>query len=428
MSITGTRFVSQWINLGDYSVEQEGSPIDVFYFLTLIITGIRVIALRHVFTVEILRNNRWLATFFIYCFISIAWSDFPFLAFKRYIKILGHPVMALIILTDPDPVNALRTVMKRCAYLLIPLSVLFIKYYPQYGRGFDSWTGEAYNTGLMLTKNELGGGVMIFGLFFFWNLLTALGIEDRRVRREEIIISAGFLCMCGWLLYMAHSSTALATFIIGIGTIFALGFKFLDKRFIGTYVFVGIFLAIGAEWLFDVYKNVVELLGEDPTLTDRTKIWADCLALVNNPLLGTGFESFWLGSRLEILWAKWFWHPNQAHNGYIETYLNLGAVGIVILIGLLISTFRKISSELLKNFAFARLQFGFLVAIVFFNYTEAIFKGVAFIWTIFHIIAINYPRISVEQPKVQAETVVRRPKYRYKKTLNKTLVNSKPDG
>jgi O-antigen ligase len=160
-------------------------------------------------------------------------------------------------------------------------------------------------------------------------------------------------------------------------------------------------------------------------LTDRTKIWSDCLKLVNNPLLGTGFESFWLGYRLEILWAKWFWHPNQAHNGYIETYLNLGAVGVFILLGLLIATFRKISADLEKNFDFARIQMGFFFAIIFFNYAEAVFKGVAFIWTIFFIIAIDNPIQPIEQIKVQADKIVVRPRqFRYKRTLEKGLDNA----
>ena len=35
------------------------------------------------------------------------------------------------------------TLLRRLCYLLIPLSILLIKYYPEIGRQYDSWTGAA---------------------------------------------------------------------------------------------------------------------------------------------------------------------------------------------------------------------------------------------------------------------------------------------
>jgi len=419
MAITGTRFVGQWLNLGgwnDGNNYQDGSLIDALYFSSLIIIGICVLVSRRIILSKILKNNRWLVVFFAYCFLSITWSDFPFIAFKRYIKILGHPVIALIIITDPNPLNALRTVMKRCAFLMMPLSVLFIKYYPEYGRYFDNWTGQAYNSGAMLNKNELGYGCMLFGIFFFWNLLIASRIKNWRAKIAELLLSIGFLYMIGWLWHMAQSATALTTFLIGVVTIIILGFRIINKNFVGTYLIITILLATWAELNFDIYEEIIELLGRDPTLTDRTEIWGDALALVNNPIFGMGFESFWLGPRLDTLWSKWWWQPNQAHNGYIETYLNLGAMGVFLLFGLIVSTFRKISRQLITEYDFSRLRLGVLFAILFYNHTEAAFKAVHLVWTVFHIIAIDYPKpptpFKTDQLKlVQQENLLRRKIY-----------------
>ena len=137
-----SRPISAWLNIfglpvsGGASVE-EGSPLDAWFFFALIIVGFYVLAKRQVRLSEIVSNNRWLIIFLLYCFISIAWSDFPFVAFKRWIKILGHPIMALIVLTEPDPKEALIRLMKRCAYVVVPVSILLIKYYPELGRGFE---------------------------------------------------------------------------------------------------------------------------------------------------------------------------------------------------------------------------------------------------------------------------------------------------
>ncbi len=396
MIITGSRFVSQWISLGAGTTDEgvEGSLIDALYFLTLILAGVAVLVRRHVTLSAFLQNNRWLFALLVYSLVAIAWSDFPFIAFKRWIKTLGHPIMALIILTDPNPTEALRTTMKRCAYLLMPFSVLFIKYLPQYGRGFDGWTGSAYNNGVGLNKNGLGYICMVFGIFFVWNLLIARRIKNRGVRRRELLLSLGFLYMIGWLLYMSDSATAGTSLALGVTTMIVVGWRIVNKRFIGAYVLVIILIAVVAQITFDPYAQLLQFLGRKPNLTDRTQIWSDVIALQPNWLIGAGFESFWLGPRLEALWAKWWWHPNQAHNGYIEMYLNLGAIGVFLLIGVIVSTFRKTTARLQTDFDFGRLRLAFLFAIVLYSYTEAVFKGVHLVWTIFIIMAIDYRRLA----------------------------------
>jgi exopolysaccharide production protein ExoQ len=408
VAIAGTRFLSQWINIGkfagaDLQSVQDGSTIDALYFALLIFVGLVVLSRRQIVISELVRNNKWLALFFIYSFLSVAWSDFPFIALKRYIKALGHPVMALIILSDPNPKLALRTVLKRCAYLMVPVSILLIKYYPWIGRSFDSWSGAAVNNGAMLTKNELGAGCMFLGIFFFWNLLTAKNIKNSSARHWELLISATFLFLISWLLFMSSSATSQGCFLIGAVTVLALGINGVRDRFTAILI-VTILLAYGAQLFFNIYTLALEMLGRDPTLTDRTEVWADALALVKNPILGAGFESFWLGHRLEIMWQKWWWRPNQAHNGYIETYLNLGIIGLIILVGIVVSTFRSATKQLVTDFDLGRLRLALLAALLFYSYTEAAFKGVALIWTAFHIIAINYPvRPDNLQPEAEEE-------------------------
>ncbi len=411
--ITGSRFVGQWLQVfsggGGGVAYDEGSPLDALVFLSLILAGFSVLYRRQVTVSEVIRNNVWISIFFIYGFVAILWSDFPFVAFKRWIKVLGHPIMALVILTEPDPMAALRGVLKRAAFVLLPFSVAFIKYFPEIGRGFDPWSGQAVNNGVNITKNELGCICMVSGLFFFWNLLQARQLEDRKARRNEVLLSIGFLTMVLWLLALADSATSLACAIIGAGAMVLLGMRWVNKRYLGVYVVVGVLVFGAAETLLGVYAGVVKMLGRDPNLTDRTEVWADALALVDNPVLGAGFESFWLGERLDKLWAKWWWQPNQSHNGYIETYLNLGVVGVILLIATAVATFRKSQTELLRNFEFGRLRMALLVVILVYNFTEATFKAVAVLWTLFHVIALDYPRYT---PNPVAQTFVPKPEMR----------------
>jgi len=346
---------------------------------------------------EFARSNHWITIFLLYCLVAIIWSDFPFVAFKRWIKILGHPIMALVVLTDPDPKQALRLLMKRNAYVLVLLSIVFIKYFPQYGRAFDLWTGIGSNCGVALNKNGLGYICMIFGLFFFWDLLQSLKLKDRRVRRIELILNVVFLGLILWLLKLSSSATALACLGIGAIMIWVVGLRFIDKRLIGVYVVVTILAVAVAEPIFGIYSGVLNVLGRDATLTDRTEVWRDALKLQPDPIFGAGFESFWLGERVDELWKTRWWHPNQAHNGYIETYLNLGFVGVILLAGMIIGTFGKIRRALLTDFQFARLRLGFLFMVLAYNFTEATFKGVHIVWTVFYLIAIDYPRVGASR-------------------------------
>lgn len=382
--IVGSRPLSQWIDLGSSS--EEGTLIDVFFFSAVIISGLHVLGRRKLSVRAFVGANLWLGLFLVYGLVSISWSDDPFVAFKRWFKTLGHPIMALIILTDPNPGKALGSVLKRSAYVLLPLSVLFIKYFPEYGRAFSFWTGEAYSQGVTTHKNELGASSMMFALYYVW-LLTAKRKEVSWERpSEERVKSAGMLALSLWLLYMAQSSTALVSLTVGGATLVSLASGVLKPRFLGFAIITTIAMGLGVELAFNASEQIILALGEDPTLTDRTLIWARVLSLVENPIFGTGFESFWLGARRDAIAETW--RINQAHNGYLETYLNLGAVGVILLVSTIVASYRNIRSQLIAGSDLAPLKLGFLFAIVVFNYAEASFKAVHPLWTLFYVIAI----------------------------------------
>lgn len=393
--LTGSRGASGWLHLNSTAITspEDGSPLDALVFFALIAAGYSVLRRRGVNLATFARNNRWLIAFFIYTLISIVWSDSPLIAFKRWIKILGHPIMVLVVLTDPDPIEAVKRLFKRLGYVLILLSICFIKYFPEWARGWDLWTGQPYNAGVATNKNELGCLCLIFGMFFFWNILQALKIENRKARLKELVLNLVFFTLNGWLLVQAQSATSFAMMILGIVVIWIVGLRFVNRRYIGAYVVTAVVLFAALEPVFGIYANVVKGLGRNLTLTGRTELWESVLRLQTDPIFGAGFESFWLGKRLDSLWAEFFWHPLQAHNGYIEIYLNLGWVGIFLFIGQFVGTFQKIQRDFTARFEFARLRLAFLLAIILYNYTEAAFTTLNFVWTMFFLIAVDYPAV-----------------------------------
>lgn len=396
MLIIGSRFVSEWLSLGGTfdtpSDLAEGSPLDRGVFLGLELAGLYVLYRRRISWSTVISRNVWLAIFLAYCALSLLWSEFPLVAFKRWVKVLGHPIMALIVATEPDPREAVLRLMKRSAYVLVPFSIMLIKYYPELGRGFGRWTGEAFNTGVTTNKNALGYVGLLLGFFFFWHLVTTLRGRKGPAWRNELLLGGTFLCMIAWLLYMANSATSLMALMVGISTVLFLGLRSVNKRHVGVYLVTGLLLLSGVELVFGVIDTAIQAVGRDATLTGRVELWEGLLRFHVNPLLGAGFESFWLGERAEVLWARYWWRPNQAHNGYLETYLNLGWVGVILLAGWIFAAFRKAHRTLLSDFSFGRFQMGLLAIVVVYNYTEATFKALHLVWFALYIIGMDYAR------------------------------------
>lgn len=404
--LLGSRPIAQWLGMfGHHTVSavEEGNPIDAFVYFSLIIAGFIVLTKRGVNLPQFASYNGWIVFFLCYCLVAVVWSDFPFVAFKRWIKVLGHPIMALIILTEPDWKQALATVMKRSAYVLLPVSILFIKYYPEWGRSFDQYSGQATNTGITMGKNALGCDCIILGFFLLWYLLRVWKEDRSKTRRNELILICGLLLMDGYLLRKAHSATAVVSLLAAVATGAVLGRRIINKRLIGLYVVAAIVLILIGQATFGLIDSVIELTQHESTLSGRQNLWGELLAMDTSPILGVGFESFWLGDRLATVQANHWWHPTQAHNGYLEIYLDLGAVGVFFLLCTLISVFQKVRPKLLTDFDFGRARLSFLVAVILYNWTEATFKGLHPMWFAFYIVALDYPRLSLSERRDAAE-------------------------
>ena len=174
MFLAGSRWVSSWLNVApslesanDYA---EGSPVDRAVFFTLIVAGIVILARRKIDWQKLLLNNKWIVLYLLYCLASMAWSDDPTVLMKRWVKDLGNPIMALVILTERRPYEAVGVVLRRLTFLLLPLSVLFIRYYPELGRAFKA-DGSPMFTGVGHQKNDLGLMCLMAGIYVFWELL-----------------------------------------------------------------------------------------------------------------------------------------------------------------------------------------------------------------------------------------------------------------
>jgi O-antigen ligase len=383
-------------------------------FFSLIAVGLIVLLGRHISWSHLIRNNVWLLLFVFYCGISITWSDFPEVAFKRWVKALGDLIMVMILLSDPQPLKAVETLVRRCAYILIPFSILFIKYYPAYGRVYSEWTGEVLYTGVTTNKNLLGYICFVCGLFFVYTVFGKRGRGRLPIAREEMVISVAFVFMVVWLFGLADAKTALSCLFISSLIALGLGFGTV-RRYFGRVLIVSLVLYGVLHLWLGVTEILIESLGRNTTLTGRTELWPVVLEMANSPMLGEGFESFWLGERLKKLQDMWYFKPNQAHNGYIEMYLNLGWIGLLIFAGVVVSCYKGVRETLMRSFDaenaelddFSRIGMGYLIAYLIFNVTDASFKPLNFLFVWFLIFTMRYPSKASNVPQLSTASLAR---------------------
>ena len=406
LCISGSRLPSQWLGIQSASLTQaleEGSALDRTIECFIIALAIGILLSRSFPWHRVFIHNAALIAYLSFALFSILWSDFAWVSFKRWFRDLGNYIVILIVLSDPRPAEAVCTVLRRVAYLLIPLSILLIKYYAYLGINYDEWTGLASYVGVTTSKNMLGALCLVSGVFFFWDLVTHW--SDRHQQRGTwLFVDISFIVMTLWLLRKAHSATATACFLLGCLVIIAAHSKNGQRHSAELNLVIPssflLYLIVG--FGFRLNEQIAALMGRDPTLTGRTEIWSTLLSMNTNPILGTGYESFWLGSRLSAIWEL-RGRITEAHNGYLEIYLNLGITGVLLFVAFLTASYRRIANQRLANREMGSLALALWTVMVFYMVTEAGFRGG--LLSIVFLLAVMYLTSSADTTRMPQEGI-----------------------
>jgi len=370
----------------------EGSPLDRAVFFGLIIAGILILSRRQINWGELLVNNKWIVLYFLYCLASMAWSDEPFILFKRLFKDLGNPIMALVILTERRPYEAIMVVLRRLAFLLLPLSVLFIRYYPELARSYRA-DGSPMYTGVGHQKNDLGFMCILAGLYLFGELLQRRQEITLTFTRQYKIITAILIGTLVWLLHMSDSQTSVVCLFTAVLVLLLGRAPFMARK--PSAIIPILLCAALVIWLLDDVLRAKEalfsFLGRDPSLTNRTDVWRTLEAFPVNPIIGTGFMSFWTGERMDQAWRLLGAGINQAHNGYMEQYLNLGYIGVGFIVVIVLSGLLSIRKHLNIDPAAGMLRLCFIVTAALYNFTEASFYGINGMWVMLLLGCLEAP-------------------------------------
>jgi O-antigen ligase len=405
-----SRPLDEWFQPGQF-IEgsgngiESGSVLDRYFLSALVIIGLGILHQRRINWPQAIRNNFWLFALLIFMLVSILWSDFPYVSLKRWVKTAGTAVMALVVLSELEPYEAVLAVLRRTVYCLIPFSMLLAKYYPRLGVSFGRSSGMPMYIGATVSKNALGEVCMLAVFFCIWSLIARRdnphGTQAVRgqTASEFILMILAFFLIEGPSGYGAtratYSATSIGVLVVGLGLFF------LMRRFRTRLTQLGVgmvFLLIGGGlvaltlYLLDTSPVAVaaRLLGRNETLTGRSDlIWDTLLPIAwQNPVLGLGYGAFWItavpGLTLDV---------NEAHNGYLDLFMELGGVGLILVALLVGMYFRKARREFQENFHWAAFRISYLVMFLLHNWTETtLLRSREILWNLFVVFAVVYPQ------------------------------------
>ncbi len=248
------------------------------------------------------------------------------------------------------------TVLGVSASIAVGLSYLGIVFAPDlsihtlkdvYGHDLEgSWRG------VFAHKNELGAMAIHFA--FIGLLLARTGHAA-----WGIALAAAALV----LLMMSNGKTAmiliLPTFLVGI--VVAVFHMRTVSAILSAGLIAGLLVMTLGSVVFDPVKALLSTILSDPTFTGRTDIWELGMLGARDALwLGYGYATFWDSGQAMALVENRPVIVFDAHNGYVETVLSGGVIGLfLVMIWVGFEPWRAI--ERIKRRPITRIERTFLV-------------------------------------------------------------------
>lgn len=282
------------------------------------------------------RQNKLVLLLVGLAFVSLIWSVFPWVTLRRCLALLGSTAFGIYLAASfkwRDLVKMLVITFGLSAVI----SLGFVLLLPAYGIQHDIYYSGAWR-GIYIHKNTLGSMMTLAAitwlLYFF---------SDTKVRITGLV----FLGISMELLFLSRSKTSLIMFVFLSLPLLAYFYSIGRRRnilpVVLTILLIGssAFLLINQPYTLKALSGLdsqktaiaVHLNEIDLTFTGRTVLWQEVWKMIQQrPLLGYGYSAFWLGSEgpSGLIWRSMHWEPPNAHNGFLDLWLQLGLFGVVI--------------------------------------------------------------------------------------------------
>ena len=252
--------------------------------------------------------------------VSILWSQDKVLSTRRALP-FGLAAAFGVYLALRFPPRRFLTLLQITFAALALWSAVLALGFPSIG--LDASNGHTHDWQGVFTQKNACGRAMVFAI---GSVLAGGRLSPGRL--TLLLLFTAELAMSG-----SRGAWLLGVVVIVSLSAFRLSCRF--DRASRTALFAAVALGGTVVAIIGIsqFGSLAPLLGRDATLTGRTAIWHEVwLSILHRPLLGYGFSAFWRGAQgasWDVVVALKFvlFH---AHNGFLEIWLGLGAVGLAL--------------------------------------------------------------------------------------------------
>jgi len=269
----------------------------------------------------------WIIAFGLFACLSVFWSAAPSVTARAGVQYMSHIACALIAARTVN-VRTLTIGMLAGVILVILYSLAFGNYH------YDPLDGDYSFVGAFASKNQLGFFASL-GIYFAFACIFVLG-----ERGMWMLLGVFGACLSAYALIASQSATSIistaATLAVMIGLSIAVRFAPRTRKAlfgIGVLLLLGlVFVGLNAGGM----EMVLGAFGKDATLTGRTYLWGEGLAAAwQSSVVGVGYYAYWVQgfSEAERLWEEFYIGTRSGfhfHNTYIEAFVELGFVGLLL--------------------------------------------------------------------------------------------------
>lgn len=366
-------------HLDDMTFRPE--PSLLFESLKVSVLGISIAALiwRHAFAGLLLREvNRFLIVFMLLALASVTWSIEPGYTLRRFVLLGTSAIAAWACVSLGWHDRRFQQILRAFFTALTVGSIIFGIFWPDLAKEHgDTISLAGAWRGLTGQKNALGHAGTLCVLFWMHGLLT------REVKFRQFILGCGAGAAC---VVLSRSSTAIFNTILCAMLLLLLLKGPVGRRRLMTFLIIVFVILIlvyslaalnvipGLDFLLQPF---VALTGKDATFSGRTHIWAVLREHISHhPLLGTGYGAYWIGPvpgspSLDTMLKYSNYYPSEGHNGYLDMLNDLGAVGLVCLLGFLLTYLRQALVLLRLQYNQATIYVAFLFEELVTNMTSS---------------------------------------------------------
>ncbi|WP_298915034.1 O-antigen ligase family protein [uncultured Nostoc sp.] len=371
-----------------FTVKDADRSIFRFFFTFTYIVSLSLIALRWKKVTYVFSRDKFIWALIGVCALSSFWSLDPDTTVRRVFALAATTIFGLYLASR----YTLKEQLKLCAYMFgisAVMCFLFVIFLPQYGLG-NAVDGAGWR-GIYPSKNSLGETFVVSAAIFFFQAMT--NQENRWVSWLGYVAS-------GVLIFFSKSTTSIVNFII-ITAAVVIYYRILHLKYkvmIPILTFISTIAIAFYTWFISEADTILGSVGKDTTLTGRSEIWSAVLEMIaKKPLLGYGYGAFWIENNSEstIVQQTIQWNAPNAHNGFLDLWLELGLLGFsVFLIGFVINLLKAIYLIRWNQTSESLWLLVYFTVIILTNLAETTFLEQNSVQWIFYVSAILSNKLS----------------------------------